>query len=273
MLSRLLLWAGLSLTIGPADVCADQGPRLNHQPSDSPLALPSPEGGQAQLPAALLSPQSRPAASEVLLKGMIRPLSRPKTDGILVAQMSHRGPLGPVGISNRRSSLDPEFETLTHARTTTPSRASSTGTLFAQAIPKEAEAQYKKATELLKKEKNVEAIQVLHQALDLYPDYFLALQALGVVYVREGQFEAALKTLSHAIQVNPKSDVSFLSIGIAQLNLNRMEESIQSLRQSTALNPHLPTATSFSVMPSSRAVMPMRRRIPSNLHFVSEGAG
>jgi tetratricopeptide (TPR) repeat protein len=242
MLSRLLFWVGLSLMIGPTSISADQNPLLNRQQPDPKPIVVIAERDQNRFSEGTLFPASRAAPPDGLYVGMGRSLIGSTADGIRVAQVSHRGPLGPSGISGRRSSSDSEFDRLSQTRVVSPSRASPAGTLFVQAVPKEAEIQFKKAKQLLKREKNDEATRLLHQALDIFPDYFLALQALGTLRVRQGQFETAVKSLSRAIAVNPKSDISFLSMGIAQLNLSRMEECIASLRQSTALNPQSSSA-------------------------------
>lgn len=237
MPSRLFLCVGLSLMIGQAGISADQKLPLTRQDSGPRAAELTADRGQGRFSEATLLPASEAVVPDGLSAGTGRSLIGSTPDGIQVAQVSHRGPLGPSGLSGRRPLSDTEFDRLSRTRIVTPSRSSSTGTLFVQDIPKEAETQYKKAIGLLKREKNDGAIRLLHQALDIFPDYFLALQVLGTVHVRQGRFETALTALSHAIAVNPKSDISFLSLGIAQLNLNRMDECIASLRQSAALNP------------------------------------
>ncbi|MBZ5535223.1 MAG: tetratricopeptide repeat protein [Acidobacteriia bacterium] len=242
MLSRLLFWVGLSLMIGPTDNSAVQNPFLNRQQTDTNPIVADADGIVGRSFVAPIISASRFAMADRLSLGINHPQVGSKTDEFLIAQASHRAPLGPMGIPGLRQSSDIGFENLPITRRNPGPHATNTGILFVQAIPKEAESQYKKAIDLLKREKNDEAIRLFHQALDIFPNYYLALQALGAVEVRQGQFETAMKILSRAIEINPKSDVSFVSLGIAQLNLNRMEECIASLRQSTALNPRSPSA-------------------------------
>ncbi len=64
-----------------------------------------------------------------------------------------------------------------------PNEALTSETVFAQSPPPEAEAEYKQALESLTKGGKDQAIGRLRHALELFPDYFLANQQLGLIQV------------------------------------------------------------------------------------------
>src|SRR5258705_2014348 len=57
------------------------------------------------------------------------------------------------------------------------------GTVFAQAIPPEAEKEFVSAVNSISKGNKDEAIGQLKKALDVFPTYFMALQQLALLYV------------------------------------------------------------------------------------------
>jgi Tfp pilus assembly protein PilF len=239
---RLLLGIGFSLILGPVHLAADADQWVNRQePVLRPAAARS-IGDQLVIGGVMIheTPPSSISPGLPLQFNLLQ--GEHRASGITIAQVSHRSPLNPMGIANRRPSPGIGFDTLPKARPGAPQGSSPPGILFAQEVPKEAQAQYDKARGLLKRENFDAGIQALDRALDIFPDYFLALQALGVVHIRQYHFEMALKTLAHAIEVNPKADISLVSMGIAQLNLGRVEECVRSLRQATTVNPRLPNA-------------------------------
>src|SRR5215213_6925476 len=58
--------------------------------------------------------------------------------------------------------------------------------IFAQNIPETARAEYKRGAESLKDNPD-EAIASLKRAVELFPDYYLALELLGTEYVKRGE--------------------------------------------------------------------------------------
>src|SRR6266850_1503906 len=80
-------------------------------------------------------------------------------------------------------------------------------------------------------------ILVLKKALELFPDYFDALELLGTEYVKLGQFENAVPILTRALAINSKAGSSMFWLGVAHLKLNHIDESIEWLNQAVATNP------------------------------------
>jgi Flp pilus assembly protein TadD len=77
------------------------------------------------------------------------------------------------------------------------------GNLLAQENPKTAEAHYKQAEELLKKNQDAKAIVEATQAIKLKPNYWEAYSVRGMAYARTRAFDKAIADLSEAIRLNP----------------------------------------------------------------------
>jgi tetratricopeptide (TPR) repeat protein len=116
----------------------------------------------------------------------------------------------------------------------------STNLVFAQEVPGAAKAQYDRAVNYLKNSEVDSGIAALKKAIDLFPNYFSALELLGTEYVKDGQFEPALPILAQALGVNKRAPRSLYSLGVAHLKLNHPNEAITSLKKSAELDPTNP---------------------------------
>lgn len=108
------------------------------------------------------------------------------------------------------------------------------GVVFAQSVPKDAEKLYNNGVELLADKKEEEGFDKLKRALEIFPDYFLALDRLGQEYVVKGYYRPAFVLLTNALKINPKSYSSSFGLGIAQFKLGQTSESLKSLRQAVS---------------------------------------
>ena len=97
--------------------------------------------------------------------------------------------------------------------------------IFAQNIPETARAEYKRGAERLKDSPD-EGIAALKRAVELFPDYYLALELLGTEYVKRGEYAAALPVLTHALEINSAAPKSLYALGVAYLKLKRPAEAI-----------------------------------------------
>jgi tetratricopeptide (TPR) repeat protein len=115
-----------------------------------------------------------------------------------------------------------------------------TGSVFAQTVPAAARSEYERAMKSLKANKTEQAFSSLKKAVELFPDYYDALELLGVEYVKSSQYEAALPLLSHALEINKRGAKSLYGLGVACLNLNRLAEAVERLESSAQLEPNNP---------------------------------
>ncbi|HEV2800147.1 MAG TPA: tetratricopeptide repeat protein [Pyrinomonadaceae bacterium] len=109
------------------------------------------------------------------------------------------------------------------------------GTIFAQNVPKDAQKLYETGVASLRDKKDKEGFESLKRALEIFPDYYLALDRLGTEYVVRGHHEAAFILLTKAIEVNPKSFSSMYGLGMAQYNLKMTDKAIESLQKANTL--------------------------------------
>jgi len=115
--------------------------------------------------------------------------------------------------------------------------------LFAQDVPKAAQEAFQQGEQSLKKNDLKTAEAFLTQAIQIFPDYFDALEALGSEYVKHDFFADAAPLLAHAVEVNKNAWRSYYGLGIAEIELGRRPEGIAALRHAVALNPKSANST------------------------------
>lgn len=113
---------------------------------------------------------------------------------------------------------------------------SVTGTLFAQDIPVAASAKFDHALDSLSKKDTAQAIKDLNDALAIFPNYFLASQQLGLVYVEAEEYQKAIPPLVKSIEVNAKAGPSYLALGIASLKLGRADLALDALQRARSFD-------------------------------------
>lgn len=121
-------------------------------------------------------------------------------------------------------------------------RKSETGTVapgvvFLQPVPPAAREQYETGVGSLNDKKTDAGIQSLQKAIEIFPDYFLALELLGTEYVKGGMYDNAVPILSRAMQVNPDAPKSLYALGVAHLKTNRSAEAVNWLQRSADKDP------------------------------------
>jgi hypothetical protein len=131
------------------------------------------------------------------------------------------------------------FEELDFVLTTVRNNSSTTkpGVVFVQEVPEPARKQYQKGSELLEKSnKRQEAFAALKSAIDIFPQYFDALEMLGTEQVKDAQYEAAIPLLTKALEVNSRAYASCFALGVAQFNVKQLQPAIESFRRAVSLN-------------------------------------
>lgn len=125
--------------------------------------------------------------------------------------------------------------------------SSAPGTVFVQEVPAPARENYDKAVAELEAKRIEPGLAGLRKAIELFPNYYAALERLGSEYVQRNQrqyYEAAIMILSKAVEVNPRGYLSHYALGIALYNLKQNDKAILSLQKAAELapnsvNPHL----------------------------------
>jgi lipopolysaccharide biosynthesis regulator YciM len=123
-------------------------------------------------------------------------------------------------------------------------------------VPKAAVDAYKKAQELAQKDDHKKAVEELKTAVALAPNFALALNELGVEYMKTNQMEKAAETYEALLKGSPNDATAHLNLGIALYNINsallaekktdeanqKLSEAEQHLRQALALKSAGPNA-------------------------------
>ncbi len=139
-------------------------------------------------------------------------------------------------IDTGRSGAAPSNEKVDITLEAMPRRGDSvTGTIFAQDVPAEASARFQNALDNVAKKNTTQAIKDLTEALRVFPNYFMATQQLGLIYVEIEDYQKAIPPLVKAIEINPRAGSSYLALGIASLKLGRPDLALDALDRSRSL--------------------------------------
>jgi len=110
--------------------------------------------------------------------------------------------------------------------------------VFAQEVPSPARKEYESGVKSLKNQKTGQAIAFLKKAIQIFPDYYDALELLGTEYIKAAQYEAGLPLLTHALEVNKRSFKCTYGLGVAHLKLNRLPQAIEHLEKAAEMEPN-----------------------------------
>jgi tetratricopeptide (TPR) repeat protein len=121
--------------------------------------------------------------------------------------------------------------------------------VFVQDVPAAARKLYEDGVGFLKVKKEKEGFESLRKSLEVFPNYYLALDRLGAEYAVRGTsdrsyLEAGLILLTKAVEVNPRGFPSVFGLGWIQYQLGLNAEAIETLTRATTLDskaadPHL----------------------------------
>ncbi len=118
------------------------------------------------------------------------------------------------------------------------------GVVFAQEIPAAAKRNYDEGIAFIREKKEEQAFAMLRQALEVFPDYYAALDRLGSEYAIRGVsdkginkefLQAGLVLLTKASQVNPRGYSSMYGLGWTEYHLGMTNEAIDHLVKASAL--------------------------------------
>ena len=109
-------------------------------------------------------------------------------------------------------------------------------------VPGPAKDLYLKALASAEQGDSTKAIDHLKAALNILPEFPLALNELGVQYLKVGQADKAAEFLSKAVKLAPDEFQPRLNYGIALLNLKKLPEAEEQLRLAVGKQSGAPTA-------------------------------
>jgi len=106
-----------------------------------------------------------------------------------------------------------------------------------EGLPQSAEKHYTKGKELLLDKKSKEAMDEFALALQAFPNYYHALNALGRELVEQKRYRDSLEPLIKAIDINQRSFSSFYALAYACYQLNEIPQAIEAAKATTILKP------------------------------------
>jgi Flp pilus assembly protein TadD len=109
-------------------------------------------------------------------------------------------------------------------------------------IPKPARDLYAKGAESAAKGDSKKAVEQFKGAVDLYPEFAVALNEMGVQYLKLGQPDKAAEAFQAALKLTPTETSPRLNYGVALLQQKKYAEAETELREVLKKNDNLPTA-------------------------------
>lgn len=143
-----------------------------------------------------------------------------------------------LGVQGRAVSDNIQKDFYLRLRRDSNSADSVTGTVFAQAIPENAQKIFEKAVSDLDGNRVEIGVEELKNALELFPTYFLALERLGIVYISQQKYENAREVLSKAVTVNPRSFNSWYGLSYANYALKQPGVAVEAAQKAISFNPN-----------------------------------
>lgn len=86
----------------------------------------------------------------------------------------------------------------------------------------------------------VPAVNALQTALNYSPEHVPALNALGIVYLVDGQLEAAVETHTRAAELEPDNEIAHYNLSLAYQRLGQTEQAIAAAQTATEFEPGNP---------------------------------
>lgn len=97
--------------------------------------------------------------------------------------------------------------------------------------PEEARNAFDSANQALREDRVNDAVEQLRYAIRLYPNFFRALNGLGMLLIRQGKYDEAVTTLEHAIEIAPHVYYPRLNLGVIKTRQGKYKEAVAILEK------------------------------------------
>lgn len=184
---------------------------------------------------------------------------------VVISAVSSVRPSGEGGRSGGADNQHIDIALRLDQRLTLGPFSGAPAVVFAQDIPPAARRHYDQGIAYLREKKEAQGFASLKQALEVFPDYYAALDRLGGEYAIRGVTEktiskeylqAGLVLLTKATQVNPRSYSSMYGLGWTEFHLGMNTEAIDHLGKAAAIYGKSANAFLFQGRAYRRALMP-----------------
>lgn len=110
-------------------------------------------------------------------------------------------------------------------------------TVFAQEVPVAARKLFEMAVVRFDSNDPETGFTKINEALEIFPIYYLALERLGVEYLKAKKHDLAGVALKKALDVNPNGAPSLYALGVIQYQTKQWESAVEVLQRSIILEP------------------------------------
>lgn len=108
--------------------------------------------------------------------------------------------------------------------------------IFVQNVPEQAKETYRKAIESFDSKNEEAALKQLKSAIEIFPDYYEAIERLGTEYVKLKHYLAAEILLRRAVEINPRGYRSWYGLAYARYSQDKMTEALEAADKAASLN-------------------------------------
>jgi tetratricopeptide (TPR) repeat protein len=110
--------------------------------------------------------------------------------------------------------------------------------IFAQEVPQEAEKIYQKAISALDNKKTEAGITDLKKALEIFPNYYLALERLAKEFVSREDYGAASETAGKCVEVNDGSYECWYILGFSAYKMKNNADAVKAFEKAVLILPN-----------------------------------
>jgi tetratricopeptide (TPR) repeat protein len=161
------------------------------------------------------------------------------TSGINLEAETQDIVISDLGALGRQTADNVQADFYLHARKTNGVQGNDNGVLFAQDIPSKAKEIYDQAVSDIDKRQNEAAIQKLQTAIKIFPDYYAAIEKLGLEYINRKKLSDAQNLFVRAVKINARSFTSWYGLCYANFYLQNSSEAIKAGKQAITLSPNV----------------------------------
>lgn len=116
-----------------------------------------------------------------------------------------------------------------------PETSTVPGTVFAQEVPDKARKLYEKAISELDRDRGETGVQMLFEAVQVFPNFYLALERLGREYLKRHNYEYAHAAFLKTVSVNVRSFQGWFGLGYSFYRLKQPELAIEAAQRAITL--------------------------------------
>lgn len=166
----------------------------------------------------------------------VLPLGTPFEEQIVEVELVSMSPTGrPTSMSEYRDVYLRKARSTDHSKTVT-------GTIFAQDVPEHAKRKYEEAMANFEKGLPDDGIKSMLGSLDIFPEYFAALERLGMEYLKRENFNYARAVYTKAVSVNDRSFWSWYGLSVSARELRELNIAVEAANKALDIDRSSPDA-------------------------------